>query len=800
MLLLKILLSMFLSSNSFGKLATASILDNGKMEITATIDGKVKVITEASVRRHLKLKDSEVLVESHHIPTGDPSTTRPHILPTPRSSIRQETEVPQPSSPLHTNVADEAASTGVDVKHGGAATIVTSLDAKQGSGNINKNPSMPHDLPLLRGRYDQDIEFNLDFDDAKEVSTAEKEVSIAELVSTASAAVTTASVYISPASPTKRVSIADDITIAETLLVDCKRNWMKKKDKGWLEFMKQDGVDIYMLVEKEYPLSRGVLTQMLGAKLLVEQDNEISIELLKKIFMQNESRLRESVIKSSMLINRLWELNENSCSIVTVNTVSITLGRDFISESSPSERSHSAEALKLKRRMEEMGIDLPSGIIVEYFTYHVLLGEDEAGVLNLTFLTEVLVDLQQPVHIVSWIRTTLRSDEILECYSASLLHLAALHHYGLKNPLESISRTGNKSKGLPCHCNRLVCKRKEVTSTMKSDLLGPQGIVAWGIRILLQGCLIVLVQVRRRSVLEMAVAARGVNDRTCCNLGITSIDTQSRAYIRRSSYVNSREERKGESHVRQLYAPRCVAEELGDLLEHRIGNRYVKSGQNRSKTDKTGHGNEKSLRNQSRRRIHLKSNPVNPLTLKTPKNNCTRMSTRSNSSYLFSLLRDPKSLIRRRNLGEPSSLLDFEEVMNNNHNQEPPPQNNNGPPPMAIDFGLRHHMIQQVQNTCQFHELLGDDANRHIDKFLEITQHMKQNGVSDDALCLSFFPYSLTHHAIAWYARLPRNSIHSFDDMMRKFLSKYFPPSMVTKLRNEITKFEQNPHESLFEA
>nr|GEU77609.1 hypothetical protein [Tanacetum cinerariifolium] len=182
------------------------------------------------------------------------------------------------------------------------------------------------------------------------------------------------------------------------------------------------------------------------------------------------------------------------------------------------------------------------------------------------------------------------------------------------------------------------------------------------------------------------------------------------------------------------------------------------------------------------------------------------------------------------NLGEPSSLYDFEEVMNNNHNQEPPPQN--GPPPMvrpngqaprtmeelcqpsingrgglialipiqAEDFGLRHHMIQQVQNTCQFYGLPGDDANRHIDKFLEITQHMKQIRVSDDALCLSLFPYSLTHHAIAWYDRLPNNSIYSFDDMMRKFLSKYFPPSMVTKLRNEITKFEQKPHESLFEA
>ncbi|GJS67463.1 reverse transcriptase domain-containing protein [Tanacetum coccineum] len=213
------------------------------------------------------------------------------------------------------------------------------------------------------------------------------------------------------------------------------------------------------------------------------------------------------------------------------------------------------------------------------------------------------------------------------------------------------------------------------------------------------------------------------------------------------------------------------------------------------------------------------------------------MSTRSNSSNLFSPLRDPESLIRRRNLGEPSSLFDFEEVISIPYNNMgpppagPPPPNNNGPPTMvrpngkaprsieelcqpsidgqgrpialipiqAMDFGLRHHM-KQVQNTCQFQGLSCYDANRHIDNFLEITQHMKQNELSDDTLRLSLFPYSLTHHAIAWYYRLLTNSIHSFDDMMRKFLSKYFPPSMVTKLRNEITKFEQKSHESLFEA
>nr|GEV28998.1 reverse transcriptase domain-containing protein [Tanacetum cinerariifolium] len=36
--------------------------------------------------------------------------------------------------------------------------------------------------------------------------------------------------------------------------------------------------------------------------------------------------------------------------------------------------------------------------------------------------------------------------------------------------------------------------------------------------------------------------------------------------------------------------------------------------------------------------------------------------------------------------------------------------------------------------------------------------------------------------------------------MAKIFLGKYFPPSMVTKLRNEITNFHQRPNESIFEA
>nr|GFC52992.1 reverse transcriptase domain-containing protein [Tanacetum cinerariifolium] len=94
----------------------------------------------------------------------------------------------------------------------------------------------------------------------------------------------------------------------------------------------------------------------------------------------------------------------------------------------------------------------------------------------------------------------------------------------------------------------------------------------------------------------------------------------------------------------------------------------------------------------------------------------------------------------------------------------------------------------------------GDDANKHLDKFLHVTQSIKVNGVTDDALHLYLFPHSLTHHATVWFDRLPKNSINTFEQMAKMFPGKYFPPSMVTKLINEIINFRQCPDESLFEA
>nr|GEV68613.1 reverse transcriptase domain-containing protein [Tanacetum cinerariifolium] len=67
-----------------------------------------------------------------------------------------------------------------------------------------------------------------------------------------------------------------------------------------------------------------------------------------------------------------------------------------------------------------------------------------------------------------------------------------------------------------------------------------------------------------------------------------------------------------------------------------------KVDKNRSKTDKIGHGNEKSSRNKSRKRIHLKSNPVNPLPLKSPKPLHLHVGNPNAYDWLITLAHDPR--------------------------------------------------------------------------------------------------------------------------------------------------------------
>nr|GEV84979.1 reverse transcriptase domain-containing protein [Tanacetum cinerariifolium] len=188
------------------------------------------------------------------------------------------------------------------------------------------------------------------------------------------------------------------------------------------------------------------------------------------------------------------------------------------------------------------------------------------------------------------------------------------------------------------------------------------------------------------------------------------------------------------------------------------------------------------------------------------------MSTRSSIRNRFPPLEDPERTIQRRTRVDPNLLNDFEEInmaANGNGDNLPPHEggdlpatalqtmeelcqpnlNGQGRPIASIaiqatNFGLKNDMIQQVQNSCQFHGLPGDDANKHLDKFLHVTQSIKVNGVSDDAFRLYLFPHSLTHHDTARFDRLPRNSITAFEQMAKITFMKRRPEECYDLIEN----------------
>nr|GEW90876.1 reverse transcriptase domain-containing protein [Tanacetum cinerariifolium] len=166
------------------------------------------------------------------------------------------------------------------------------------------------------------------------------------------------------------------------------------------------------------------------------------------------------------------------------------------------------------------------------------------------------------------------------------------------------------------------------------------------------------------------------------------------------------------------------------------------------------------------------------------------MSTCSSARNIFPPLDNSELTIRRRSRSDPT-LLNNSEIDAEGPGDLPVPDlqtmeelcqsslNGRGGPiaPIAIqamNFRLKNDMIQQVQNSCQFHGLPSDDANKHLDKFLHVTQSIKVNGVTDDALRLYLFSHSLTHHVTAWFDCLPRNSINTFEQMAKMFLGGTF--------------------------
>ena len=118
----------------------------------------------------------------------------------------------------------------------------------------------------------------------------------------------------------------------------------------------------------------------------------------------------------------------------------------------------------------------------------------------------------------------------------------------------------------------------------------------------------------------------------------------------------------------------------------------------------------------------------------------------------------------------------------------------------AQQFELKPVMFQMLQTVGQFSGMPTEDPHLHLRLFMEVSDSFKLHGVTEEALRLKLFPYSLRDRARAWLNSLPPDSVATWNDLAEKFLVKYFPPNKNAKLRNDITSFQQVDGEALYEA
>ncbi|GKA93181.1 reverse transcriptase domain-containing protein, partial [Tanacetum coccineum] len=118
---------------------------------------------------------------------------------------------------------------------------------------------------------------------------------------------------------------------------------------------------------------------------------------------------------------------------------------------------------------------------------------------------------------------------------------------------------------------------------------------------------------------------------------------------------------------------------------------------------------------------------------------------------------------------------------------------------LAENFEHKHGLLNLVTSK-QFCGFEKDDPHAHIRWFNKITFTIKYKDVHNSSIMLMLFPFSLEGAAQIWLEKEPPRSIPTWEDLVSKFINKFFPLSKMTNLRNEITNFQQRFEESFYEA
>ena len=92
-----------------------------------------------------------------------------------------------------------------------------------------------------------------------------------------------------------------------------------------------------------------------------------------------------------------------------------------------------------------------------------------------------------------------------------------------------------------------------------------------------------------------------------------------------------------------------------------------------------------------------------------------------------------------------------------------------------------------------------EDANDHLQHFLEVCNTFTVKNVTADAIWLRLFPFSLLGKVKQWfYAN--KSELTTWDKCANAFLKKFFPAGKTSALRGKISSFHQQFDKTILEA
>ncbi|GKF89649.1 hypothetical protein Tco_0263612, partial [Tanacetum coccineum] len=81
-------------------------------------------------------------------------------------------------------------------------------------------------------------------------------------------------------------------------------------------------------------------------------------------------------------------------------------------------------------------------------------------------------------------------------------------------------------------------------------------------------------------------------------------------------------------------------------------------------------------------------------------------------------------------------------------------------------------LIKMRDNT--FNEIIGENAFKHINNFLEVVGPLKVKGLTQDRFRLISFPISLAGAASKWFKKDCIGSVTTWEDLVEKFVKKFY--------------------------